>query len=58
MGTPQFWVCITEVKGDKKNSRFRIRLKWLQLTDMLVDILVYDFEIRKSMNDLYQGKSR
>ena len=58
MGTPQFWVSITEVKGDKKNSRFRIRLKRLQLTNVLVDNLVYDFEIRKPMNDLHQGKSR
>ena len=63
-----FSVSITEVKGNKKNLRLRNKLKRLELADILGDILVYDFgvkrnlynecniEIRKSMNDIHSFK--
>ena len=56
------------MKGDKKNLRLRNKLNRLELTDMLGDILVCDFEvkrnlyskcnieIRKSMNDIHSFK--
>ena len=65
MGTQLLLVSITEVKGYKRNLRLKSKLKQLELTDMLGDILVYNFkvksnsynkyhiDIRKSMNDTH-----
>ena len=65
MGIRLFLALITEAKGDKKNLRSTNKLKRLELTDMMGDILVCDFEvkrnlyneckieIRKSVNDIH-----
>ena len=63
MGTWLFLVSITEVKGNKNN--LRLRKKQLELTGMVDDILVCDFElkrdlcneIRKPMNGIHSWSS-
>ena len=49
MGIRLFSVSITQVKGDNKNLKLRNKLKQLELTDTLGDILVCDFEIRRNL---------
>ena len=68
MGTQLLLVSITEVKGHKRNLSLKSKLKQLELTDMLGDILVYKFKVKsnsynkyhidigKSMNDTHSFK--